>query len=107
MHKRDFPDEIKDIACSIGDYVDDADKDRLLEAILADMDKALSDDFGEIMAYYKSKCFVIGMKVRVLVGLDDYEALVLDIADDGNLIIMKDDGTAASLNSGEIVLKLK
>lgn len=107
VHKRDFPDEIKDIACSIGDYVDDADKDRLLEAILDGMDKALADDFGEIMAYYRSKCFVIGMKVRVLVGLDDYEALVLDIADDGNLIVMKDDGTAASLNSGEIVLKLK
>lgn len=105
--KRDFPDEIKDIACSIGDFTDNADKDRLLRAILEGFDEALAWDFSDIISYYRSKCFVIGMRVRVLAGLEDYEALALDITDDGNLLVMKDDGTPAILNSGEIVLKLK
>ena len=79
----------------------------MLNAILSCFDEAMSEDFASVMAYYKANCFVIGMKVRVLTGLDDYEAVALDITDDGNLIVMKDDGAPAILNSGEISLKLK
>ena len=105
--KRDFPDEIKDIACALGEFVHSADKDVMLNAILSCFDEAMSEDFASVMAYYKANCFVIGMKVRVLTGLDDYEAVVLDITDDGNLIVLKNDGAAVSLNSGEISLKIR
>ena len=105
--KRVFPDEIKDIACAIGEFCQDVSREKMLGAILSEFDNTLAEDFSAILAYYKSKCFVIGMTVRVLVGTEDYEAQVIDMVEEGNLLVRKDDGSFAILNSGEIVLKLK
>lgn len=105
--KRQFPVEIQNIAASIGDYCKDADRERLLDNILSCFDDALSESFDDILAYYRSKCFILGKRVTVKSPSCEYAAVAQEILPDGSLLVKKDDGTKEALMSGEISLKLK
>jgi BirA family biotin operon repressor/biotin-[acetyl-CoA-carboxylase] ligase len=54
---------------------------------------------------YRSRSAVIDKDVQVMQGNETYMAHVIDIADDGSLLVRMHDGTERLLGSGEISLR--
>ena len=60
-----------------------------------------------ILRDYASRQCVLGRRVTVLApGFESYEATPERIDEAGRLVVVKDDGTRVSLNSGEVSLKM-
>ncbi len=63
-----------------------------------------------IMQEYKERTFLIGQTVEispVIDGKEKYNATVIDITDEASLVVKKEDGTQAVLQSGEVSLLSK
>ena len=104
----DFPEELRDIATSIGNECGrDINRSRLIAEISNQLD-ALSPQLetGAFMAESRVRSVVIGRDVTVLRGNERYPAHVLDIDDQGRLVIRTETGTTR-LGAGEISLKLR
>ena len=56
---------------------------------------------------YREGLFFLGETVEVRSVKGNYFAVAEDIDEDGNLIVRREDGSRAALNSGEISLKLQ
>ncbi len=62
------------------------------------------------MQEYKERTFLIGQTVEispVIGGKEKYNATVIDITDEASLVVKKEDGTQAVLQSGEVSLLSK
>ncbi len=98
----DFPDEIKDIAGSLGGV----DRNRLAAAIINGMEniKAMIAD-NNFIDEYKKRSLVIGKRINVLnFGIGEAEAI--DIDKSGGLVIRTSNGEIKTLSSGEISIRL-
>lgn len=98
-----FPDEIKDIATSLGEDK----KEELLSLFLSEFSKIYEafpsrDYFKE----YKRRSFIIGMEIEIL-GEEKRFGKALDIDDDCRLEVMLENGEKVFLSSGEVSTKLK
>ena len=106
--KIDFPDELSSIATSLGNECDvPVSRNRLIAEIsnhLEDLLPELSE--GTFMNENRARSNVIGRDVTVLNGEKSYTAHVLDIDDNGRLIIQTGEGIT-HVAAGEISLKLK
>lgn len=99
-----FPDELKDIASSVGVRVDRC-------ALVADIYsrlKALCDGLPDrsFMDRYRNYSLVLGRTVCFNRNGQDYQATARAIHDNGELEVITDSGETMLLNSGEISVKL-
>ena len=94
----DFPEDIKNIAGSTGQ----ADKNMLIADIVKGI---MTLEKQEVSNKYKELSCVLGKEVEV-VG-KGYFAKAVDMTEDCNLILEKQDGEKVILKSGEISIKIK
>ncbi len=110
---KDFPEELLETAgAAEGDY----SKSTLAAEIIAQALNYIEDlDQASFMPDYKDKSLVIGKTITVYQGrykvrpedeIPGVPARVLDIADDGGLIVLYTDGSQEKLVSGEISIRL-
>lgn len=110
---KDFPKDLLSIAGAVeGDYSKSTLAAAIITRTLDLMDSI--EDRGFISAY-RDKSLVIGKSVRIFKGvykslpeeeLQARPARVLDIDDNGCLVVLYSDGTRESLTSGEITVRL-
>lgn len=107
LRRSPLPEELQNVATSL-----EAECGQVVEreALIAEIAKRLlplaNGNIGdEFMTAYRSRSCVIGRKVRVCDETEEYTAT--DIDDDGNLIVVSDDGKTRSLNSGEVSIVTK
>ena len=103
----DYPPEILDIAAPIikDDCIIEGVKERLIAEVLNEFFNLYKQDSASIFSEYKELLFLIGKRIKVI-GLENFDAEVLDLAEDFSLIVKKDDGEILNLFSGEISIKL-
>ena len=80
--------------------------------LIADIVSSLSAhathlDPGAFMPEYRRRCFVIGRRVDYIFDNVPESGVATDVADDGALIVMTDDGRERRLSSGEISVRVK
>ena len=97
-----FPEEIKDIASSVGKI----DKNRFIAEVYHSLKKYcenLSD--RSFMEEYRSRSLVLGNSLTFSRNGIDYTAVAKSILDDGGLEVVTDSGDRMVLQSGEISIK--
>ncbi len=80
---------------------EDLDRMTLLEAVLRRLDAFLGDR-AAALAFYRAHQFLSGRDVTVTVGDRQIRGRVKDVDGDFRLILEKEDGSTAALNSGEV-----
>lgn len=102
-----FPEELREIAGALFAHPCNDMKNRLVAAFLNHlMAYYRSDDPSEYLDTYRRYSLVLGREVTVLSPSGDRKALVLGIDDECHLQLRYDDGTEATLSSGEISVRL-
>ena len=100
-----FPDELKNIAGSLG-----CDCSYQTQLVAAVADELFSLEFGKIsedvLDEYRRKSMVIGKKIDYYINGEKNTASAVGIDAQGGLIIEKSDGSTDVLRSGEISLRL-
>ncbi len=100
--KMDFPDEIRDIAGSVGSV----DRNRLAAEVIREMNQIFDMISNRnFLDEYRQKSLVIGKRIKIL-GENPYFAEAVDIDDLGGLVIRTEDGDIKTLVSGEISIRL-
>lgn len=110
---KDFPEDLLDIAGAVeGDYSKSSLAASIISRTLDLMDTIEDRSF---ISTYREKSLVIGKSVKVFKGvykslpeeeLEARPARVLDIDENGCLVVLYPDGTRESLTSGEITVRL-
>ena len=103
----DFPPQLQPIATSIEN---ECGRSVSRSRLIAEISNQLNALWGqletwEFMAESRERSVVIGRDVQVVRGETRYEARVLDIDDEGRLVIRTGEGVSR-VNSGEVSLKL-
>ena len=103
-----FPEELRDIATSIGNECGaHPSRSRLIAEISNELEKLYGElETGGFMAESRRRSNVIGRDVTVIRGDERYAALVMDIDDQGRLVIRTESGVSR-VGSGEISIKLR
>ena len=103
----DYPREISTIAAPILNKktILDGIKERMVAEVLNEFFNIYKSDSSMIFKEYKDLLFLIGKKIKVI-GLDNYNAEVLDLAEDYSLVVKNDNEEIINLSSGEISIKL-
>ncbi len=87
---------------------EDIDKTRLLSEILLQLEtwyeKWLNEGSGPVLTVWRKKNITLGKEVVVSSFNEKFKGLVLDIDEEGSLIVEDEDGKIHKLNSGEISL---
>lgn len=114
-----FPDEINKTAGSLLENSSENSKNtkrnELISQITTELSKLYelqenqpeSPETKSIMAEYRDLTFLIGKKLEispVINGNEKYFATAIDITDEANLVVQKEDGTIVTLQSGEVSL---
>ena len=102
-----YPDSIKDIACSISDI--DISRNRLIAEIAKEVFgvcELLLTGGGreELLSEYKRRSLVIGRKIYWEKSGSRHEGKAVDINEEGNLVV-ESEGETVILNSGEISVR--
>jgi len=92
-----FPEEIKNIAGSIGLSLS---REKLIAAIIQNLQKFTKNP-AEGMAIYREHCFMRGKKIRFLYDRKEFFGIVEDVDDKGGLVVSCEDGILRTLMSGE------
>lgn len=102
-----FPEELRDIATSIGNETGTApDRNRLIAEVLNELDALYGDmETGAFLAESRKRSNVIGRTVTVIGGGRQYPAKAVDIDSRGRLVVETEEGRTC-LDSGEVSLKL-
>lgn len=100
----DFPEELTNIAGSLGDSTLSRNR---LAALIAD---GLVNNFSrindpEIITEYKSRSIMLGKTITYLQSGTEHTAVVLDINDKGNLVVRNADNLVDIISSGEVSIK--
>lgn len=103
----DFPQELKDIASSVGNETGVVpDRNRLIAEILNRLEARYGElETGAFLEESRRRSNVIGREVTVTEGNRSYPARAVGIDGEGRLMIETSDGSAV-LNYGEVSLKL-
>ena len=106
QQSRDFPEEIRHMACSLN-----LDRQQLpqlaarLIAALWEMEDKLLTEKDEIMAQFRQKCVTIGAEISVVRGDHIRHGLAVAVDDAGGLLVKYPDGTAETVTSGEVSIR--
>ena len=102
-----FPQELRAIAGSIFSQQQKGGKNRLAAAFLNHfMDYYKMTDSDLYQEVYRSRSLALGRQIKVITPEGEKEALALDIDADCHLMVRYEDGSTASLTSGEISIRL-
>jgi BirA family biotin operon repressor/biotin-[acetyl-CoA-carboxylase] ligase len=99
-----YPEEIKDTAGSLFNDSKPAITRNRLAAEIVNRILSFDNKYDNktMLAEYRKRLMMLGQKVFVAGPGLSYEAVAIDISDDGHLIIEKENGETLSLASGEI-----
>lgn len=104
-----FPDELKEIATSLSTVTGrNFSREKLAAELVRQLEimaRELIDCQGAYMAYYRENCVVKGKRVQLIRGEERREATVLNIDDNGALIVHSANGSTEIINSGEVSLR--
>ena len=105
-----FPDEIKDKATSI--FIETGEKFKrspIAKSVLIHFDeiykKFVEKGFAAIKEDYEKNCVNIGRKVRVISRESSFEALAVETSDNGELVVLCDNGQKKEVFSGEVSVR--
>ena len=103
-----FPEELSGIATSIGNECgEDISRSRLIAEISNQLDALYGQlETGAFMDESRARSVVIGREVTVLRGDERFEARVVDVDDQGRLVVRTPDGISR-IGAGEISLRLR
>lgn len=102
---RSFPHPLCDIATTVEDECGKTVSADELASAFADEFLSLSDK-GEIMSEYRKLSTVIGKDVSVRsLGGEEFSAHVIDVTDEGALLVRFEDGSLRELISAEVSIK--
>lgn len=100
----DFPEELTQIAGSLGDS--NLSRNRLAAIIATGLLKTFDRiNDPEIINEYKSRSIMIGKTITYLHQGSEHTAVVLDINNKGNLVVKNADGLVNIISSGEVSIK--
>ncbi len=109
-HQReDFDPELQDMAISLSQWLGrDVDRDKLADHIIAALDemyRRFPHERQDYLSRYRSYCVTLGQNVRVLSADCATPAVAEDIDDHFRLQVRYEDGSAATLNAGEVSVR--
>ena len=69
--------------------------------------RVLNPSYGraEIIQKYKQRLFILGQKIRVEGAIQPYEAIALDVDEEGQLLVRNNVGEIITLSAGEISVR--
>ena len=107
--KQAFPEELRDIATSIGNECGvNISRSRLIAEISNQIAALYGQlETGEFMQESRARSNVIGRDVTVIRGDVRFDAHAVDIDNQGRLVIRTPDGTLSKVGAGEISLKIR
>lgn len=107
--RMDFPPELREIATSISNECGrDISRSRFCAELINEMNALYPQlESGAFMAENRARSNVIGRDIVVLRGEERYPATAVDIDDRGNLLVRREDGSEAVLQSGEISVRFR
>lgn len=104
-----FPPQLQDIVTSLENIAGKPiDREALAAELVRQLEKMRREMFAckaQIMAYYRQNCAVIGEDVYLIRGEERKAGRVLDVDEDGGLVVKAPDGAVYTVNSGEISLR--
>lgn len=104
-----FPPELDSIVTCLERVVDGpVDRTKLAAELVRQLEQMCRTLFtakAETMAHYRKSCAVIGEKVWLIRGDERTSAAVLDVDNDGGLVVQGDNAMVWTVNSGEITLR--
>lgn len=102
-----FPTELQSRAVSIfSDEIPSVTRSHLIAEIVNEfMDLYADFTQKEFLKEYRSRSFVLGKQISYFAQNQWHDALALDIADNGGLIVRDKEGKIHTLHSGEITLR--
>lgn len=108
VHSIDFPKELKDTAGSVEDFTDKKVDRNLLVCDILNIfyEYYTSIEKNTFLPIYKEHSSVIFKDITVLEKDKSYPAHVVDIDENANLIIQKEDKRLAVLSSGEVSIRV-
>ena len=102
----DFPEDIRDIAISLG--ITPAQRAQLIAELLRSFHQVRHYLFVEkegIMEDFRHRCVTIGQEISVVRCDEVRHGSALSVDDDGGLVVKYDDGTTATVSSGEVSIR--
>ena len=106
--QRNFPPELRGIACSLQTVTGrPIDRAKLAAAMLRELEKMgrKLDEKEAILDRYRSDCVTLGAQVAVLRDSLRRTGTAIGMDSDGALIIRFDDGTTETVNTGEVSVR--
>lgn len=111
VKKIDFPDNIKNIATSLGNITSiDYNRNELIGQLLTQLEnnynKLFSNNQDQLISSYRNYLSMLGNEINVILSDSTYKAKALDIDENAHLIIQLPSGEITKINCGEISIKL-
>jgi len=106
-----FPDELKEKATSLKNEIgNEVDRKKLVANILNNLEVFYEDfkntgDISRVIEICREGSLLINKEVRVINGNNEVICTVIDIDDDGELIVKHKDGTINRVISGEVSVR--
>ena len=107
-----FPDELADVACSLGHIGDSPEEQSAVNLALAHevcrelLEAFDATDTKKYMDEYRKHSYVIGKRISFFENGVEYFGTAVDVTDDGELLVSTPDGIK-TLSSGEISVRVK
>ncbi|WP_346912583.1 biotin--[acetyl-CoA-carboxylase] ligase [Clostridium sp.] len=111
VNMESFPEELKEKATSLKNELgNEVDRKRLVANILNNLEDFYEDfkntgDISRVIGICREGSILINKEVRVINGNDEVICTVIDIDDDGELIVNHKDGTVNRVISGEVSVR--
>lgn len=103
----EFPPDIADLATSLGNEGCTVDRAALIAAIVEEWETAYTTiGRGDFLAESRARSCVLGQRVTVTRGSEQFTATAHDINARGHLLVEKDDGEIVTLLSGEVSIRI-
>lgn len=111
VKKINFPDDIKNVATSLGNITSiDYNRNELIGQLLNQLEnnynKLFSNNQCELINSYRNYLSMLGNEINVILSDSTYRAKALDIDENAHLIIQLPSGEITKINCGEISIKL-
>lgn len=104
----EFPPELSEIACSLAQITGSVpNPHQLTQALLErlmQMSQQLLSHQSDIMECYRRDCVTLGKRITVI-SPEPRQAIALDVADDGALLVDYGDGILKKVNAGEVSVR--
>ena len=103
---QDFPEEIRDMACSLELKVQDIPglASEMIRSLF-DMRSTLFTEKDAIMEAFRGRCVTIGQDISILRGDEIRHAKAVGVDDDGGLEVVLSNGETTTVTSGEVSIR--